>query len=88
MNILQGGSVRMVHDTIIQEVGLHPRILHVSNKPVTNFIEDAGGPFWMMPAQIFETKHNRQLGTAKLRAQTKIELLKELRQSGYEITKQ
>jgi hypothetical protein len=33
-------------------------------------------------------KHNRQLGTAKSRAKTKIELLKDLRQSCYDTTKQ
>jgi hypothetical protein len=42
----------------------------------------------MTPAQRLETKHDRQLGTAKSRAKTKIELLKELCQSGYDTTKQ
>jgi hypothetical protein len=52
------------------------------------FNEGADGPFWMTPAQRLETKHDRQLGTAKSRSKTKIELLKELRQSGYDTTKQ
>jgi hypothetical protein len=42
----------------------------------------------MTPAQKLETKHDRQLGTAKSRAKNKIELLWELRQSGYDTTKQ
>jgi hypothetical protein len=63
---------------------LHPRILQIGNKQeVMNFIEDVDGPFWMTPAQRLETKRNGQLGSAKLRAKTKSELLKELRQSGY-----
>jgi hypothetical protein len=41
----------MMHDTIIQEVGLHPRILQVGDKQVMHFIEGADGPFWMTPAQ-------------------------------------
>jgi hypothetical protein len=78
----------MMHGTIIREVGLHPRILQVGNKQVMHFIEGADGPFWMTPAQRLEKKHGRQLGTAKSRAKTKIELLKELHQSGYDTTKQ
>jgi hypothetical protein len=42
----------------------------------------------MTLAQKLETKHDRQLGTAKARAKNKIELLRELRQSGYDTTKQ
>jgi hypothetical protein len=85
MNVLNGGSVRMMHDTIIQEVGLHQRILQVGNKQAMHLIKGADSPFWMMPAQRLETKHLR---TAKSRAKTKIKLLKELRQSGYNTTKQ
>ncbi len=66
----------MMHDTITREVELHPRILQVGDKQVMHFIEGADGPFWMTPAQRLETKHDRQLGTAKSRAKTKIELLK------------
>jgi hypothetical protein len=88
MNVSHGGSVGMMHDTIIREVGLHPRILQVGDKQVMHFIEDADGPFWMTPVERLETKHDQQLGTAKSRAKTKIELLKELRQSGYNTTKQ
>ena len=88
MNGSHGGSVGMMHDTRIREVGLHPRILQVGEKQVMHFIEGADGPFWMTPAQRLETKHDQQLGTAKSRAKTKIELLKELRQSGYDTTKQ
>jgi hypothetical protein len=76
MNVSHGGSAGMMHDTIIQEVGLHPRILQVGDKQVMHFIEGADGPFGMTPAQRLETKHDRQLGTAKSRAKTKIELLK------------
>jgi hypothetical protein len=83
MNVLHRRSVGMMHDTIIREVGLHPRILQVGNKQVMNFIEGTNGPSWMTPAQKLDTKHDGQLGTAKSRAKTKIELLKELRQSGY-----
>jgi hypothetical protein len=32
MNVSHGGSVGMMHDTIIQEVGPHPRKLNVGNK--------------------------------------------------------
>jgi hypothetical protein len=88
MNVSHGGSVGMMHDMIIQEVGLHPRILQVGDKQVMHFVEGADGPFWMMPAQRLETKHNGQLGTAKSRPKTKIKLLKELHQSGYDTTKQ
>jgi hypothetical protein len=88
MNVWHGGSVGMMHDTIIREVGLHSRILQVGDKQVMHFIEGADDPFCMTPAQRLETKHGRQLGTAKTRAKTKIELLKELRQSGNDTTKQ
>jgi hypothetical protein len=88
MNVSHEGSVRMMHYTIIREAGLHPRILKVGDKQVMHFIEGANGPFWMTSTQRLETKHGRQLGTAKSRAKTKIELLKELRQSGYDTTKQ
>jgi hypothetical protein len=54
----------------------------------TNRHPPTQGPFWMTPAQRLETKHDQQLGKAKSRAKTKIELLKELRQSGYDTTKQ
>jgi hypothetical protein len=56
MNVLDGGSVRMMQDTITWEVGLHPRILQFGNKELMYFIEGAKGPFWMMPAQRLETK--------------------------------
>jgi hypothetical protein len=69
----------MMHGTIIREVGLHPRILEVGDKQVMYFNEGADSPFWMTPAQRLETKHDRQLGTAKSRSKIKIELLKELR---------
>jgi hypothetical protein len=88
MNLSHGGSVGMMHNTIIQEVGPHPRILNVDDKQVMYFVKDDGGPFWTTPAQRLVTKHNRQLGTAKSRAKTKIELLKDLSQSGYNTTKQ
>jgi hypothetical protein len=90
MNVSHGGSVGMMHDTIIQEVGpQHPRTLNVDNKQVMYFVEDDDGPFWMTPAQQLATKYDRQLvGTAKSRAKTKIEQLKDLRQSGYDTTKQ
>jgi hypothetical protein len=52
------------------------------------FVEGNNGPFWMTLAQQAETKHDRQLGTAKTRNKTKIELLKDLRQAGYDTTKQ
>jgi hypothetical protein len=60
----------------------------VDDKQVMYFVEDDNGPFWTTPAQRLGTKHNQQLGTAKSRAKTKIELLKDLRQSGYDTTKQ
>jgi hypothetical protein len=78
----------MMHDTIPQEVRLHPRILEVGDQQVMHYIEGADGPFWMTPAQKLETKHDQHLGTAKSRAKTKLELLRELRQSGYNTTKQ
>ena len=62
--------------------------LNVDDKQVMYFFEEDDGPFWMTPAQRLATKHDRQLGTAKSRAKTKIELLKDLRQSGYDTTKQ
>jgi hypothetical protein len=65
-----------------------PRILQVGDEQVMNFIEGTDGPFWMTPAQRSETKRNEQLGRAKARAKTKIELLKELCQSGYDTTQQ
>jgi hypothetical protein len=84
-----GGSVGMMHDTIIREVGLHPRIvLEVGNKQVMYFNDSIDGPFWMTSAQRLETKHNQQLGTARSRSKTKIELRKELWQFGYDTTKQ
>jgi hypothetical protein len=42
----------------------------------------------MTLAKQAETKHGRQLGTAKTRNKTKIEQLKDLRQSGHDTTKQ
>ena len=80
----------MMHATIIHEVGPHPRILHhgVGDSQVMHFVEGDDGPFWMTLAQQAEMKHDRQLGTAKTRNKTKIELLKDLRQSGYDTTKQ
>jgi hypothetical protein len=53
------GSVGMMHNTILQEVGLHPRILEVGDQQVMHFIEGTDGPFWMTPAQRLETKHDR-----------------------------
>ena len=48
------------------------------------FVEGNNGPFWMTLAQQAEMNYDRQLGTAKTRNnKTKIELLKDLRQSGY-----
>jgi hypothetical protein len=88
MNVSHGGSVGKMHDTIILEVGPHPRILNVNDKQVMYFVDEDDGPFWTTPAQRVATKHDRQLGTAKSRAKTKIELLKDLRQSGYDTTKQ
>jgi hypothetical protein len=58
MNVSHGGSVGMMHDTIIGEVGLHPRILQVGDKQVMHFIEGTDGPFWMTPAYRLETKHD------------------------------
>jgi hypothetical protein len=55
----------MMHDTIIQEVEIHPRILQVGDKQVMYFINGDDGPFWMTPAQRLETKHDLKLGTAK-----------------------
>ena len=78
----------MMHDTIIQEVGPHPRTLNVGDKQVMYFVDEDDGPFWTTQAQRLGTKHDRQLGTAKSRSKTKIELLKDLRQSGYDTTKQ
>jgi adenine C2-methylase RlmN of 23S rRNA A2503 and tRNA A37 len=52
------------------------------------FLEGDNGPFWMTMALQAKTKHDRQLGTARPRNKTKIELLKDLRQSGYDTTKQ
>ena len=52
------------------------------------FVEGNNGPFWMTLAQQAETKHDRQLGTAKTRNKLKIELLKDLRESGYDTTRQ
>jgi hypothetical protein len=42
----------------------------------------------MTLAKQAETKHDQQLGTAKTRNKTKIELLKDLRQSRHDTTKQ
>jgi hypothetical protein len=88
MNVSHGGSVGRMHNTILQKVGLHPSILEAGDQQVMHFIEGADVPFWMTPAQKVETKDDRQLGTAKSRANNKIELLRELRQSGYDTTKQ
>jgi hypothetical protein len=86
INVSHGRSVGKMHDTIMQEVGPHPRILNVNDKQVMSFVEEDNGPFWTTPAQRLAMKHNQQLGTAKSRAKTKIELLrKDLRQSGYDI---
>jgi hypothetical protein len=46
------------------------------------------GPFWMTPALRAETKHDKQLGTVATRNKSKIELLKDLRESGYDTTRQ
>jgi plasmid maintenance system antidote protein VapI len=62
-------------------------ILHVGDNQVMNLVEGGSGPFWMTLAQQAKMKHNRQLGTAKTRNKTKIELLKDLLQSGYDTTK-
>jgi hypothetical protein len=40
MNVSHGGSVGMMHDTIIQEVGPHPRTLNVGDKQVMYFVDD------------------------------------------------
>jgi hypothetical protein len=77
-----------MHNTILQEVGPHPRILKGGDQQVMHFIEGADGPFWMTTTQKLETKDDRQLGTAKSRAKNKIELLRELHQSGYDTTTQ
>jgi hypothetical protein len=88
MNVSHGGSAEMMHATIIHEVGPHPRILHVSDNQEMHFVEGDNGPFWMTLAQQAKTKHDRHLGTAKTRKKEKIELLKDLRQSGHDTTKQ
>jgi hypothetical protein len=41
MNVSHAGSVGMIHNTILQEVGLHPRILEVGDHQVMHFIEGA-----------------------------------------------
>jgi hypothetical protein len=71
MNVSHRGSVGMMHDTIPQEVRLHPRILEAGEQQVMHYIEGADGPFWMTPAQKLETKHDQHLGTAKSRAKQK-----------------
>jgi hypothetical protein len=89
MNVSHGRSAEMMHATIIHEVvGPQPRILHVGDNQEMHFVEGDSGPFWMTLAQQAKTKHDRQLGTAKTRNKTKIELLKDLRQSGHDTTKQ
>jgi hypothetical protein len=88
LNVSHGGSAGMMHATIIHEVGPHPRILHVGDNQVMHFVEGGKGPFWMTLAQQAETKHHRQLGTEKTRNKTYIEILKDLRQSRYDTTKQ
>ncbi len=75
MNVSHGGSGGMMHDTIIQEVVPHPRTLNVGDKQVMYFVDEDDGPFWTTQAQRLGTKHDRQLGTAKSRSKTKIELL-------------
>ncbi len=88
MNVSHGGVVGMMHDTVIQEIGAHPSILRVGEKQVMYFLVGDDGPFWMTPALRAETKHDKQLGTAKTRNKLKIELLKDLRESGYDTTRQ
>jgi hypothetical protein len=88
MNVSQGGVGGMLHDTIIQEVAPHLRILDMGKEQVMYFLEGNDGPVWMTLTLGAETKHGRQLGTAKSRAKTKIELLKEMQQSGYYMTQQ
>jgi hypothetical protein len=88
MNVSHGRSAEMMHATIIHEVGPHPRILHVGDNQEMHFVEGGNGPFWMTLAKQAKTKHDRQLGTAKTRNKTKIELLKNLRQSRHDTTKQ
>jgi hypothetical protein len=53
-----------------------------------HFVEGNNGPFWMTLAKQAKTKHDWQLGTAKTRNKTKIELLQDLGQSGHDTTKQ
>jgi hypothetical protein len=88
MNVSHGRSAEMMHATIIHEVGPHPRILHVGDNQEMHFVEGDNGPFWMTLAKQAETKHDRHLGIAKTRNKTKIELLKDLWQSGHDTTKQ
>ena len=88
MNVSHGGAVGMMHDTVLHEVGPHPRRLNVGDAQVMYFQDDDNGPFWMAAPLQSETKHDQQLGTSKTRNKTKIELLKDLRQSGYDTTKQ
>ena len=87
MNVSHGGAVGRMHDTILHEVGPHPRRLNVGDTQVMYFQDDDDGPFWMAAPLRSETKYDQQLGTSKTRNKTKIELLKDLRQSGYDTTK-
>jgi hypothetical protein len=87
MNVSHGGVVGMMHDTIIHEVGTHPSILRVGEKQVMHFLDGDDGPFWMTPVLRAETKHDKQLGTVATRNKSKIELLKDLRDSGYDTTR-
>jgi hypothetical protein len=88
MNVSHGGSAEIMHATIIHEVGPHPRILHVGDNQEKHFVKGDNGPFWMTLAKQAEMKHDRQLGTAKTRNKTKIELLKDLLQSGHDTRKE
>ena len=47
MNLSYGGTVLIIHDTEIKEMGPYKRLLNVNSRQRMNFTDHDSGPSWM-----------------------------------------
>ena len=87
MNVSYGGKVPKMRTTIVQELGEFPATLTLNQEQSLVFTNEDSGPFYLNPTERERLKHDVQLEGTTSRDLLKVELLTELRKSGYDTTK-
>ena len=81
------GSKEKIRDTVVAEVGTYLSTHRVGDVHLMHFVEKDDGPFWLTTEERIVFRNDKPLLTTTEKEKTKVQLLIDLRKSGFDTTK-